>query len=63
MFSTALTYFMKLKIRVFVKILMLESETKDILLIGFDFTYLEICNFLTLTQRYGKINQETCAKL
>jgi len=54
---------MKLKIRVFVKILMLESETKDILLIGFDFTYLEICNFLTLTQRYGKINQETCAKL
>jgi len=28
------------------------------LLIDFDFTYLKRCNFLTLTSRYGKFNQE-----
>ena len=36
-----LHYGVKLKIRVFVKILMLESETQEILLIDFDFAYLK----------------------
>jgi len=35
-------YLVKLKIRVFVKILMLESETQDILLIDFDITLWQI---------------------
>ena len=33
-----LHHLVKLKIRVFVKILMLENETQEILLIDFDFT-------------------------
>ena len=37
---------------------MLEKQTGKILLIDFDFTYLKRRNFLTLTSRYGKINQE-----
>ena len=41
---------------------MLEGETQEIVLIGFDFTYWKRCNFLTLTSRYGKFNQETCTK-
>ena len=28
------------------------------LLIDFDFTYWKSCNFMTLTSRYGKFNQE-----
>ena len=28
------------------------------LLSDFDFTYLKICNFLTLTSRYDEFNQE-----
>jgi len=31
---------------------------KKTLLIDFDFTYLKRCNFLTLTSRYGKFNQQ-----
>ena len=37
---------------------MLESETQEMLLIDFDFTYWKRCNFLTSTSRYGKFNQE-----
>ena len=51
-------YLMELKIRVFVKILMLENETQEILLIDFDFTYWKDATFLTLTSRYLKFNQE-----
>ena len=36
----------------------LKSETQEILLIDFDFTYCKRCNLLTLTSRYGQFNQE-----
>ena len=52
-----LHYLLKLKVRVFVKILMLESKTQKIRF-GFDFAHCKKCNFLTLTSRYGKFNQE-----
>ena len=55
-----LHYLVKLKIRVFLKILMTEKQnSKNILLIDFDFTYLKRCNCLTLTSRYDKFNLES----
>ena len=55
-YASALWHLVKLKIRVFVKILMLESKTQEILVIDFYFTYSKRCSFLTLTSRYGKFN-------
>jgi len=52
-------YLVKLKIRVFLlKFQCWKSETRGILLIDFDSTYLKRCNFLNLTSCYGKFNQE-----
>jgi len=58
-----LHYLVKLYIRVFVKILMLEKRTQEILLINFDFIYWKRWNFLSLMLRYGKFNQEIYTKL
>jgi len=45
-YASALWHLVKLKIRVFVKILMLESKTQEILVIDFYFTYSKRCSFL-----------------
>ena len=54
-----LHYLVKLKIRVFLKILMTGKRNSRNLLIDFDITYWKRCNFLTLTSHYGKYNQES----
>jgi len=52
-----LHYLVKLKIRVFCGNSNVgKNETQEILLIDFDFTYINRCSFLTLTSRYGKFN-------
>ena len=53
-----LHYLMKLKIRVFVKILLEKQNSKNVTY-WLWFYLLKKCNFLTLTSRYGKFNQET----
>ena len=53
-----LHYLVKLKIRVFVKILMLEKRNSRNVTIDFEFTCWKRCIFLTLTSHYGKFNQE-----
>ena len=61
-----LHYLVKLKIRVFVEILMLEFgkvNHKKFLHIDFDFTYWKRCNLFTLTLGYGKFNQANMYKI
>jgi len=38
-------------------------ETQVICLINFDFTYLKICNFLTLNHVMANLTRKTCTKL
>jgi len=50
----------KLEITVFVKIVMLEKwNSKEILLIDFDFAYRERCNFLTFHHVMANLIRKT----
>ena len=53
-----LRYLVKRKIRVFVKILMLEKRNSINFTYWLWFYVLQKRNFSTLTSRYGKLNQE-----
>jgi len=53
-----LNYLVKLKIRVFVKILVLQKRNSRNFTYWLWFYLLKRCNFLTLTSRYGTFNQE-----
>ena len=58
-----LHYLVKLQFRVFGDNFNAgKSETQEILLTTLDFTYLKRCNFLILTSRFGKFNQENTLK-